>query len=177
MRKTRSILKTQRYFQEIAHTGNLSRASERLGVGQPGLSLAVKRLEDGLEVKLFLRRNLGLTLTSAGQRLLRESNRPLAAWESVVSETKKSETEMIGRFTLGCHTSVAIYALKNVMRDLYSSFEIKRQVLGQFRSFTDSPNFLIEKEVMPHNAKIKSICQLAPCPITNPRTKERNFRS
>jgi DNA-binding transcriptional LysR family regulator len=111
-----------RYFQEIARTGNLSRASERLGVGQPALSLALKRLEDGLEVSLFFRRNRGLTLTSAGQRLLRESNRLLAAWESVVSESRKSETEMVGRYTLGCHSSVAIYALKDVMRDLYSSF-------------------------------------------------------
>ncbi len=111
-----------RYFQEIAHTGNLSRASERLGVGQPALSLALKRLEEVLEVSLFFRRSRGLTLTSAGQRLLRESNRLLAAWELVVSETKKSETEMVGRYTLGCHPSVAIYALKDVIKDLYSSF-------------------------------------------------------
>lgn len=111
-----------RYFQEIAHTGNLSRASERLGVGQPALSLALKRLEEGLEVELFFRRNRGLTLTSTGQRLLRESNRLLAAWESVVSEIKKSETEIIGRFTLGCHPSVAIYALKDVVRNIYTSF-------------------------------------------------------
>ena len=110
-----------RYFQEIAHTSNLSRAAERLGVGQPTLSLALKRLEESLQVKLFLRRNRGLTLTSAGQRLLRESNRLLSDWESIVSETKKSETELVGRYTLGCHPSVAIYALKNVLRDLYVS--------------------------------------------------------
>ena len=42
-----------RYFQEIAHTGNLSRAAERLGVGQPTLSLSLKRLENNLGAKLF----------------------------------------------------------------------------------------------------------------------------
>ena len=111
-----------RYFQEIAHTLNLSRAAERLGVGQPALSLALKRLEETLQVKLFLRRNRGLTLTAAGQRLLRESNRLLADWESLVSETKKSEAELVGRYTLGCHPSVAIYTLKKALRDLYASF-------------------------------------------------------
>ena len=111
-----------RYFQEMAHTSNLSRAAERLGVGQPALSLALKRLEETLQVKLFLRRNRGLTLTSAGQKLLRESNRLLADWESLVSETKKSKTELVGRYTLGCHPSVAIYTLKDVLRDLYTSF-------------------------------------------------------
>lgn len=110
-----------KYFQEVAHTQNLSRAAERLGVGQPALSLAVKRLEDSLEVRLFVRRNRGLVLTSAGQRLLRESNKILSAWESVVSETKKSQTELVGRFTLGCHPSVAIYALKDVLRKLYEA--------------------------------------------------------
>ena len=111
-----------RYFQEIALTLNLSRAAERLGVGQPALSLALKRLEEVLQVKLFLRRSRGLVLTSAGQKLLRESNRLLANWEAVVSETRKSETELVGRYTLGCHPSVAIYSLKNVLRDLYVSY-------------------------------------------------------
>lgn len=107
------------YFQEIASTLNLSRASERLGVGQPALSLSLKRLEDILQVKLFLRRNRGLVLTSAGQRLLRESNRLLSNWETLISETRKSKTELTGSYTLGVHPSVAIYSLKKVLRDLY----------------------------------------------------------
>ena len=111
-----------RYFQEIALTLNLSRASERLGVRQPALSLSLKRLEEALEVKLFLRRNRGLTLTSAGQRLLRQSNMLLSDWEALVSEIKKSETDLVGRFTLGCHPSVATYSLKDVLRKLYSSY-------------------------------------------------------
>lgn len=110
-----------RYFQEIAYTLNLSRAAERLGIGQPALSLSLKRLEESLQVKLFLRRNRGLILTAAGQRLLRETNRLLSYWESIVSETRKSETELIGQHVLGCHPSVAIYSLKDVIKDLYTS--------------------------------------------------------
>ena len=111
-----------RYFQEIALTLNLSRAAERLGVGQPTLSLSLKRLEEALQAKLFLRRNRGLILTSAGRRLLRETNKLLSHWESVVSESKKSETEIAGHYTLGCHPSVAIYCLKDALRQLYASY-------------------------------------------------------
>lgn len=111
-----------RYFQEIALTLNLSRAAERLGVGQPALSLALKRLEECLQARLFLRRNRGLVLTAAGQRLLRETNRLLSDWEAILSETKRSQTELIGRYTLGCHPSVAIYCLKDVLRDIYASY-------------------------------------------------------
>lgn len=111
-----------RYFQEIATTKNLSRAAERLGVGQPALSLSLKRLEEHLQVELFLRRRQGLVLTAAGLRLFRETQKLLAAWESVVSETKKSQTEIAGRFRLGCHPSVAIYALKDVLRKIYDKY-------------------------------------------------------
>ena len=111
-----------RYFQEIALTSNLSRAAERLGIGQPALSLALKRLEATLQVQLFLRRNRGLVLTLAGQRLLRASNQLLSDWEAVVSETRKSQTTLVGRYTLGCHPSVAIYSLKESLKELYTSY-------------------------------------------------------
>ena len=111
-----------RYFQEIARTLNLSRAAERLGVGQAALSLSLKRLEESLQTKLFLRRNRGLKLTPAGQTLLKASNRLLSDWEAVITETKKSNTEITGLYTVGCHPSVAIYSLKNIIGDLYRSF-------------------------------------------------------
>jgi DNA-binding transcriptional LysR family regulator len=111
-----------KYFQEIASTGNLSRAAERLGVAQPTLSLSLKRLEEQLSVDLFQRGPRGLTLTEAGELLNRECNRLMAAWDSVVSETRKSETELRGRYSIGCHTAIGLYALGPVMRDLYESF-------------------------------------------------------
>lgn len=111
-----------RYFQEIALTENLSRAAERLGIAQPTLSLSLKRLEEQLNVELFSRKNKGLILTDAGHRLLRECNKLLADWESIVSETKKSQTEIKGRYTLGCHPSVALYSLDPFIRDFYGEF-------------------------------------------------------
>lgn len=112
-----------RYFQEIAYTQNLSRAAERLGIGQPALSLSLKRLEEAMQTKLFYRRHKGLTLTSAGQRLLKESNRLLADWESLVAQTKKSQNDMVGRFSLGVHPSVALYSLNRALRKVYSDHQ------------------------------------------------------
>ncbi|MBY0385323.1 LysR family transcriptional regulator, partial [bacterium] len=83
---------------------------------------SLKRLEEHLQVELFLRRRQGLILTASGQRLLRESQKLLASWEALVSETKKSQTEIAGRFRLGCHPSVAIFALKDVLRKIYDKY-------------------------------------------------------
>ncbi|MCB0377522.1 MAG: LysR family transcriptional regulator [Bdellovibrionales bacterium] len=110
------------YFQEIARTQNLSRAAERLGVGQPTLSLSLKRLEETLAIQLFVRRSRGLELTIAGQRLLRECNGLMDSWERIVSETRKSKTELIGRFRFGCHPSVGIYTLGPNLKSLMSQY-------------------------------------------------------
>jgi DNA-binding transcriptional LysR family regulator len=107
------------YFQELASTENLSRAAERLNVSQPALSLSLKRLEDQLQTTLFIRRHRGLSLTPAGRHLLKECNHLLAAWSAVVSEARKSQEEVRGRYTLGCHPSVGIYSLSPLLREIY----------------------------------------------------------
>lgn len=43
------------YFQEVANSLSLSRASERLGISQPALSLAIKRLEHLIGAELLIR--------------------------------------------------------------------------------------------------------------------------
>lgn len=57
------------YFIELSGTLNFSRASERIGISQPSLSAAIKRLEHAIGTPLFLRGKNGVTLTPAGKRL------------------------------------------------------------------------------------------------------------
>jgi DNA-binding transcriptional LysR family regulator len=106
------------YFQEIADTKNLSRAAERLGIGQPALSLSLKRLEKNLGTQLVARMNRGLEITEAGQRLLNHSNDLMAKWDKIVDDTTKSENKTVGRYTLGCHASVALYTFPQFLPDL-----------------------------------------------------------
>lgn len=108
-----------KYFQEVAQVKNFSRAAERLGVGQPALSLAMQRLERSIQSKLFLRRRGGLQLTSAGNQLLQQAEQLLKTWENIVTHAQRSETERKGIFRLGCHVSVAGYSLPKVLSRIY----------------------------------------------------------
>lgn len=110
------------YFQEIAQTQSLSRAAERLGIGQPALSVALKRLEESLGKQLFERRNRGMTLTQAGKLLSREIDQLSNHWQKIVSEVKRSDQEVSGRFTLGCHASVAVYSLQEIVEKIYRKY-------------------------------------------------------
>ncbi|TVY10150.1 LysR family transcriptional regulator [Paenibacillus cremeus] len=57
-------------FYEIAQTGSLSKAAERLFITQPSVSYAVKQLEEQLNTMLFLRKSKGVELTPEGRALL-----------------------------------------------------------------------------------------------------------
>jgi LysR family transcriptional activator of nhaA len=55
------------YFKTIAEEGTVSRAAEKLRVGQPTLSAQLKQFEDQLDVQLFERVNKRLVLTEHGR--------------------------------------------------------------------------------------------------------------
>ena len=59
------------YFREIANTGSISKASEKLLIGQPALSAQLKQLEEELQINLFERKNRKLILTDAGKVVLK----------------------------------------------------------------------------------------------------------
>lgn len=62
------------YFREIANEGSISKASEKLLIGQPALSAQLKQLEEQLQIELFERKNRKLVLTDAGQVVLKYAN-------------------------------------------------------------------------------------------------------
>lgn len=107
-----------KYFVVISETGNLSRASERLGVGQPTLSQAVRRLEDLAGVPLFIRQKRGMDLTRAGQLLKERAAELIGTWQFTMNEVKAAETLPQGHLTIGAHPSVALYALDKFLPKL-----------------------------------------------------------
>ena len=115
------------YFLEVSNTLNLSRASERLGISQPSLSLAVKRLEQSVGTELFIRHKHGVTLTQAGKQLLLQARQLLQHWDDTKSKALASHQKVQGYFTLGCHSTIAIYMVSGFLADLlekYSKLEI-----------------------------------------------------
>ncbi len=99
------------YFLEIANTQNISRAAERLGISQPTLSLAVRRLEDSIGVPLLIRTKSGVKLTKAGDKLVVRARSLVQQWTDLKDETKKDQDLVSGAYTVGCHPSVALYSL------------------------------------------------------------------
>jgi LysR family transcriptional activator of nhaA len=79
------------YFKTIATEGSISKASEKLTVGQPALSAQLKQLEEQFEQKLFERRNRRLILTDAGKAALKYANQ-IASLGSELQEVLRDQS-------------------------------------------------------------------------------------
>ncbi|MEM7646235.1 MAG: LysR family transcriptional regulator [Pseudomonadota bacterium] len=116
------------YFLEVAQTNNISRAAERLGITQPSLSSAIKRLEDAVGTQLFTRSRSGVQPTKAGQELVKKGRLLLLNWEQLKSDINRRESAVTGQYIIGCHPSVALYSLPHFLPDLmieHPELEIK----------------------------------------------------
>jgi LysR family transcriptional regulator, cell division regulator len=133
-----------KYFVEIARTENVSRAAERLGLSQPSLSLAIQRLEQNLGVPLLIRSKAGVKLTRAGARFANQARMLISEWDRLRTRAVQSESEICGRYVLGCHPSVALYTLYGVIPELLNSHpgmefklvhDLSRKILEEIISF------------------------------------------
>lgn len=62
------------YFREIALSSSVTKASQRLNIAQPALSIQLKRFEEALGTQLFRREGMRLLLTPIGEEVLRLSH-------------------------------------------------------------------------------------------------------
>jgi LysR family transcriptional activator of nhaA len=73
------------YFREIARVGSISRASEKLSISSPALSMQLKSLEELLGDKLFLRKSKRLILTDFGEYVLEYAEKIFSTGEELLS--------------------------------------------------------------------------------------------
>lgn len=103
------------YFSEAALQLNLSAAAKKLGISQPSLTLAIQRLEDAVGTPLLIRHKRGVTLTKAGHKLLAHTRELQDQWHKIKANTLASANEIQGTVNIGCHPSIALYALSRFL--------------------------------------------------------------
>ena len=111
-----------KYFITASETLNITRASEIIGISQPALSYAIKRLENELGGQLLIRLKNGIQLTKLGEEFKVRSRRLVYEWEQA-QNLANPETGLIqGSYTFAIHPSVALYALEFFIPKLQSNF-------------------------------------------------------
>ena len=86
-----------RYFVAVAEELHFGRAAQRLGIAQPPLSRAIRQLERRLAVTLLDRTSRTVTLTGAGEVLLREGRAALDAVSAADRRTRRAALAATGQ--------------------------------------------------------------------------------
>jgi DNA-binding transcriptional LysR family regulator len=94
-------LRHLRYFVAVAEELNFTRAAERLGINQPGLSLQIRQLEKELGTPLFYRRARSVELTNPGKLLLEEARVILKRVEQAKTGVRRRARGESGRIIIG----------------------------------------------------------------------------
>lgn len=111
-------LKDLRYLVAVADARHFGRAAERCFVSQPTLSAQIKKLEQYLGVQLIERAPNNVTLTEAGEQIVRRARRILEASDEVVALAHVHRDPYAGRLRVALIPTIGPYLLPRVARKI-----------------------------------------------------------
>ncbi|HEY5809658.1 MAG TPA: LysR family transcriptional regulator, partial [Povalibacter sp.] len=100
-----------RYIVALAQEQHFGRAAERCHVSQPTLSIAVRKLEDELDVVLFERGKQGVLTTPLGQRIVALASRVLEQTAGIKDVADADKDQLQGPLALGTLPTIGPYLL------------------------------------------------------------------
>ncbi|HEX5310488.1 LysR substrate-binding domain-containing protein [Aquabacterium sp.] len=105
-----------RYIVAVAREKHFGRAAEACFVSQPTLSVAVKKLEDELDVKLFERGSSEITVTPLGEDIIRQAQSVLEQAQAIKEIAKRGKDPLAGPLRLGVIYTIGPYLLPDLVR-------------------------------------------------------------
>jgi len=95
------------YFAVLAEHGHVGRAAEALGLGQPALSMSLRRLERSAQTKLVRRTPKGVELTAVGAALLSHVHKLRLARDDLAREVADLANGSAGQLRIGAGGATA----------------------------------------------------------------------
>jgi LysR family hydrogen peroxide-inducible transcriptional activator len=105
-----------KYIVAVAREKHFGKAAEACFVSQPTLSVAIKKLEDELEVKLFERSANEVTVTPLGEDIVRQAQSVLEQAASIKEIAKRGKDPLAGPLRLGVIYTIGPYLLPDLVR-------------------------------------------------------------
>lgn len=155
-------------FYAVATYNSFSKAAEVLYVSQPSVSYSIKKLEEDLDVKLFIRLNKSIKLTEEGEKLLFYIENAFNNITSGYKALKENKNELTGEVSIGIHSNIGTFLLPKIIKEfiklnpnvkisIYNSrsFELRKMLqdgkldvlILHYPIFKDKNNY-IEKKIL-----------------------------
>ena len=107
-----------KYIVAVAREKHFGRAAEACHVSQPTLSLAIKKLEEELDVKLFERSASEVAVTALGEEIVRQAQGVLEQAAEIKEIAKRGKDPLAGPIRLGVIYTIGPYLLPDLVREV-----------------------------------------------------------
>ncbi len=107
-----------KYIVAVAREKHFGKAAEACFVSQPTLSVAVKKIEEELDVKLFERSANEVTVTPLGEEIVRQAQAVLEQAANIKEIAKRGKDPLSGPLKLGVIYTIGPYLLPDLVRQM-----------------------------------------------------------
>lgn len=107
-----------RYIVTLAQEKHFGKAAERCYVSQPTLSVAIKKLEDELEVPIFERSRAEVRLTPIGEQIVLQAHKVLEEAAVVKSIASQGKGQLTLPLKVGAIFTIGPYLFPHVIRSI-----------------------------------------------------------
>lgn len=108
-----------RYIVALARTRHFGRAAEACFVSQPTLSVAIRKLEEELDVVLFERASNEITVTPIGEQIIAQAQRVLEEASNIKILAQQGHDQLIGPLRVGAIYTIGPYLLPKLISAMH----------------------------------------------------------
>jgi LysR family hydrogen peroxide-inducible transcriptional activator len=105
-----------RYIVAVARERHFGRAAEACFVSQPTLSVAIKKLEEELDVKIFERGASEVSVTPLGEEIVRQAQSVIEQASAIKEIAKRGKDPLAGALRLGIIYTIGPYLLPELVK-------------------------------------------------------------
>ena len=107
-----------RYIVAVAREKHFGHAAEACFVSQPTLSVAIKKLEEELDVKLFERGASEVSVTALGEAIVRQAQIVIEQAAAIREIAKRGKDPLAGPLKLGIIYTIGPYLLPDLVKNV-----------------------------------------------------------
>ncbi|MDC8786596.1 LysR substrate-binding domain-containing protein [Roseateles koreensis] len=111
-----------RYIVAVARERHFGRAAEACFVSQPTLSVAIKKLEEELDVKIFERGANEITVTPLGADIVQQAQSVIEQASAIKEIAKRGKDPLAGALRLGIIYTIGPYLLPELVRHVIDDY-------------------------------------------------------
>ena len=116
LHNARMTLTELRYIVAVARERHFGRAAEACFVSQPTLSVAIKKLEEELDVKIFERGSSEVSMTPLGEAIVRQAQQVLEQAQGIREIAERGKDPLAGALRLGIIYTIGPYLLPELVK-------------------------------------------------------------